>query len=533
MGKEKIYMNTWMVPKNKRNLIYIIQGLSLFVVKTDKMDWKGNRPLQKRFEEALESSGLKNSRKSYDSNSGGARTYAAQFIALGLVYIDNVDSSQYRPTLAGEAILKGCNPLAVLQNQLLKFQYPSVYSKLQNVNLSPDFQIRPFLFILRLLLDSDIIHLTKEEVGKFVIVYAKKDSDYDKVKKIILDHRQDCKSHILPENFLNDSVSSRTKNHSIQERIAYLEDKANIFFNYLESLQLVIRPDNKKIIQISKEYESMIKSFIAQNIPFLKNPDNKISFQRQFGRDLNKKKDTRSFGAGQFVSSEMIEKSLVKNQFFKIAKNMFVDDLSDELLEMIHNKTGVCRPNIIKYLDDLPANGLAYFEESYIEMSNRGKDKCTEFEKATQQIFEKVFKFVAKHLGQAKPKEGRGGYCDVLFLSSEEKCCGIIDTKADKSYSLSNDHKNRMLVNYIHNYSEHSEGFPMKAFVYVAGGFSNNFEKSMKDLAKDAEIGGSGISAKNLLRLSRKVKEQNLAHRDLLKLFASNKLIDMKEIDCL
>lgn len=522
-----------MAPKNKRTLLYVVEALPLFVMKADSAVWKGDRALQRKFEEALENTGLKKSGKPYDSNSGGARTYASQLVALGLLFYDDSSSPhQYRLTLAGEAILKGSNPLAILQNQLLKFQYPSVYSMSRGVDLLPDFKIRPFLFILKMLLDEDVKCLSKEEVGRFIISYAKTASDYEKVKRMILDYRQDPEAYVLPESFMKDTVSPRTKKHTFEDRIIYLEDKANIFFNYLDSVQLVVRPDSRNIIQVNEEYAEKIKLFIEDNKPLLPDLENKLSFQRRFGLDLERRKDTRSFN-GATVSQEVIKESLVKNKFFAIAKNRLILGLDSEIVEKIHSETGVAEKDVVKFLDKLSVHGLTYFEEKYLEMSVNGRDECIDFEIATQQIFEKQLKFEAKHIGQVKPKTRTGGNPDIIFLSSEEKCCGIVDSKAYKKYSISNDHKNRMLNDYIPNYSEHAKSLPLKAFLYVSGGFSRGFENALKDLSEKANIEGAGISAKNLLRLSRRVKEKDIRHKKLLGVFSSNQEIDAITIDAL
>lgn len=43
MSKEKTYMNTWMVPKNKRTLLYILEALPLFITNTNSSIWSGDR----------------------------------------------------------------------------------------------------------------------------------------------------------------------------------------------------------------------------------------------------------------------------------------------------------------------------------------------------------------------------------------------------------------------------------------------------------------------------------------------------------
>ena len=73
----------------------------------------------------------------------------------------------------------------------------------------------------------------------------------------------------------------------------------------------------------------------------------------------------------------------------------------------------------------------------------KGREEATEFEKATVKLFEDVFKFKAEHVGPI------GLTPDVLIESEQSGYVGIIDNKAYSKYSISNDHRNRMIHNYI------------------------------------------------------------------------------------
>lgn len=532
MSSSRTYMNSWMVPKNKRTLLYIIDALPFFIANFDKgLKWKGQRALQRKFEQSLEDAGLKRKGEPYHPNSGGARTYVAQLTALGLIFLDNsISPSQYRPTLAGEAILKGADPLAVLQNQLFKFQYPSVYSLSQGVGINPSFKIRPFLFLLRLLLDQEIQYLTKDEIAKFILCYAKNDSDINEIKSKILVFRQAPDRYVPADSFLADSVSPKTKKHSMQKRIHYLKDKANIFINYLDSIQLVIRPDSKDKMEINPEYKDQASVFIAQRKSFIANPEDTVSFQRKYGLDLNKTKDTRSF-SGNIVYHDAVKELLVKSRFFTAAKTQLILNLDTNLLRRLEMETGVNRKEIIRILDNLPAQALTYFEDKYLEMSQSGVDECLAFEIATQQIFSERLKYKAKHIGQIKPKDKkRGGNADVIFLS-DQKHCGLIDTKAYKKYVITNDHKNRMVQNYIPNSREHSGGLPLKIILYVSGGFGSGMQRGLKDIQVETTINCSSITAKNLLRLVKKLQGKKVNHDRVLKLFSDNSEVGALEID--
>lgn len=517
-----MYMNTWMVPRNIRRLTKIPQILSsFFLTIEDGEKWGGNRELQRKFEIILEESGIKGRGQPWDANSGGARTFIAQLKALGLIFLDTtVDPPVHRTTLAGEAIINGENPITILQYQLLKLQYPSPYSASQGVNISPEFKIRPVVFVCKLLLDNDIAFITKKEFGRFVIVYGKTEEDFSYVKDLILDYRRDPENYVLPATFMQDSCSARTTNHSLEKRITHLEDIANTFFNYLDSTQLVIRPESADKIQIDPVTVRLIKSFIDERRPLIRYDDDDIAFQRKYGVDPKHTKDTRRFNSGTVNDNLIIEK-MVMTSFFNLASTSIISDINNEVVDAIYERTGIRKEDIIRILERKHPEGLSYFEESFLNMSKKGKEEAIDFEKAVAKIFQSMFGYKAKHIGQTKPKNrGSGGNADVIIISTQENYSGIIDAKAYSSYSITNDHKNRLLHNYISNAVEYSEEKPIKFFMYVSGGFSSAFNEGLADMCRASKLSGSGITAKNLIRLTRKVKETEITHSQLLELFS-------------
>ena len=521
-----------MVPKNKRKLTSIIDSLFLFISANEGIVWKGDRTIQRKFEEMLEKTEIKSPGQPYDPNSGGARTYEAQLSSLGLIFLDSSGTNTaFRPTLAGQGILDGENPLPILQNQLLKFQYPSAYSIRRNVNISPDFIIRPFLFILKLLRDSDIKYLSKKEVGRFVIVYGKNERDYDSVKKMIIEYRKNDERDFLLRTFMEDSISPRTKNHNFKQRIIYLEDKANIFFNYMESSQLIIRPEGRDKIEINADALDIIESFEKKNPPFIRNPDRQDAFQRRYGLSPTYTKDTRRFNVGQ-ISDKTLKERFVMREFFSIASTNIIMDINNpEIISELSSSTGISEHDVERILGNKRPEGLNYFEEKYIDMAMKGRDNATEFEMATCEIFSKMLGFYSEHIGQRKPKDRTGGNPDGIIVSKEAKYCAILDAKAYSHYSITNDHANRMIHNYIPNYKENVEsGEPLKFFLYVSGGFSNTFGIQVKNIARISKVNGSGISAKNLICMARKRKSKGINHTELADIFTKNKEITSMDI---
>lgn len=513
-----------MVPRNKRTLQHIPETLFLFISGLDGVDWTGDRDVQRRFEEMLEDAGLKADGQPYDPNSGGARTYKAQLECLGLLFLDDTGSDTvYRPTLAGEAILEGDNPWRILRWQLMKFQYPSPYSKNPNVKINPQFKIRPFYFLLRLLRDDEIGYLTQEEVGKIVIVYGRSSNSYDDVKQMILNHR-DKGDDILPDTFIQDSTAPRIKRHSLAKRKDYLEDKANIFFNYLESTRLVIRPDERSTMEINPEMIDLVEEFEDEDFSLIDYPEKEYRFQRKFGLPPNKRKDTRKFRDAP-VSKQTMKERLVMKTFYEMASTKFVLEIDDEIIDSISESTSIPSVDVEHILEKRRPQGLEYFEERYLDMAAKGQEESTEFEKATAEIFEKSFGFIAKHVGQIVPQDRAGGNPDVVIISEDQGYCAIIDAKAYLRYTISNDHRNRMLNNYIPNYNEHVDDEELEFFLYVSGGFGKTFNDHVENLAKSSGVDGAGITARNLINLSKLAKKNSLDHADLKEKFSQNQEI--------
>lgn len=145
-------LNYWQVTRPKRQLNSAPEILATFVEYSLFKQWEKQRGLHLRMEEELERAGLKRIGERRDQTGGGGRTYLAWLKSLGLIFTQkNTDFLQL--TLAGEALLNGENPVAVLRNQILKYQFPSPYSLGFQVNVSPRFKIRPFRFLFRLLAD--------------------------------------------------------------------------------------------------------------------------------------------------------------------------------------------------------------------------------------------------------------------------------------------------------------------------------------------------------------------------------------------
>lgn len=158
-------LNYWWVTRPKRKLNSIPEVLSTFAEASLDQEWQGQRESHLSFEEMLEEAGLKRKGERRDQTGGGARTYKAWVMSLGLIFTQE-STGKIKLTLAGEAIMNGDNPVDVLKNQVLKYQFPSSFSTGRNIDVAARFKIHPFIFMLRLLADNRIGSLSEEELAK-------------------------------------------------------------------------------------------------------------------------------------------------------------------------------------------------------------------------------------------------------------------------------------------------------------------------------------------------------------------------------
>lgn len=136
-------INYWWVTRPKRKLNSVPDVLATFSEISLNQAWEGERAAHLSLEKALEEAGLKRIGERRDRTGGGARTYQAWIASLGLIFIQE-STKRIQLTLAGEALINGASPVAILKNQILKYQFPSSFSLSQSVNVSDRFKIRPF-----------------------------------------------------------------------------------------------------------------------------------------------------------------------------------------------------------------------------------------------------------------------------------------------------------------------------------------------------------------------------------------------------
>ena len=513
-------LNYWWVTRPKRRLNSIPEVLACCAKVSLDQEWRGMRNTHILLEEELEEVGLKRRGERRDQKGGGGRTYLAWVSSLGLVFIQE-STGCLKLTLAGEAIMAGNSPVAVLKNQILKYQFPSAFSIGRSVNVAPRFKIRPFRFLLRLLIDPTVEHLSEDEIAKIVIIEAENETEqcYQKVVDRLCEFRAKGNSCLDSDFFEKYKSSKGTVNPD--HPFKHLTDVANTITNWLEYTQLAKRSDDDKMLRIVPEKVDEIKNILSENAPFIDRPADHEYYQRKYGLDPKHKKDTRNLTESKTVTAKIIAEQKIKQAFISESLRSPIGKISVALIDKIAERTAADPKLVEDTLVKLyPHGAIGSFMTEYFEMAFKGRDEAAEFEKATVVLFETAFGFGAKHVGPI------GLTPDVLILSDDDGWCGIIDNKAYSRYTISNDHRNRMVHNYIGGLSNYYNGnLPLAFFTYIAGGFGKNINTQIRDIVEETSVHGSAVSVSNIIALVEQTQTTSIPSKRIKEIFSLDRQI--------
>ncbi|SYZ78703.1 Hypothetical protein TART1_1488 [Trichococcus shcherbakoviae] len=440
--------------------------------------------------------------------------------SLGLTFTQE-STGLLKLTLAGEAILAGAPPVDILKNQVLKYQFPSAYSIGRNINVNPRFKIRPFRFLLRLLNDPQIDYLTQEEIAKIIIVNAENETErcYKSVVERLLNFRSFGESSL--DNDFFDKYAPSKGNINIANPYGYLNDIANTLINWMEYTQLAKREHDFLVILEDKFEE--VDSILSISPPFIDRPENDEYFQRKYGVDPNHTKDNRNLINSRTITAHMIAEQKITQAFISESLRYPISRIDAKVIANISYVSGF-EYRVVEQilLRKYPHGAIGSFMSNYFEMAFRGRDEAIEFETATVEIFENVFGMKANHVGPI------GLTPDILVISDDAGYLGIIDNKAYSRYSITNDHKNRMIYNYIPSYQR--DEYPLAFFTYIAGGFGNNINRQLNDISSATNVHGSAINVSNMIQLVQNFSEYSYDHFTLKDIFSLDRQITQSDI---
>lgn len=518
-------INFWWVTRPKRKLNSIPEVLATFAEISLNQEWQGQRDTHLALEEALEDSNIKRTGERRDQTGGGARTYRAWVASLGLIFTQE-STKQLKLTLAGEAIMNGDSPVAVLKNQVLKYQFPSSFSTSRGVDVSRRFKIRPFRFLLRLLMDSEVGYLSEEEIAKVVITNAENETEI--CYRAVVEKLHAFRSHgdaSLETDFLA-KYAPKTGTVNPDHPYSHLTDTANTFINWLEYTQLAKRSDEDRMLRLIPEKLEEVRAILATTPPFIDRPEQHEYFQRKYGIDPKHNKDTRNLTATKTITAKIINEQKVKQAFVSESLKTPITRITSELVDRITEQTGLD----VKFVEEAllhlyPQGAIGSFMTEYFEMAFKGRDEATEFEKATVRLFQEVFGFDARHVGPI------GLTPDVLILSDSDGYCGIIDNKAYSRYTISNDHHNRMVHNYIGGLGNYcSSSHRLAFFSYIAGGFGSNINAQLMRIINETGVHGSAVAVSNVIQMVEKQQTAPYTHAKIKDLFSLDRQVLLTDL---
>ncbi len=292
--------------------------------------------------------------------------------------------------------------------------------------------------------------------------------------------------------------------------------------NWIEFTQLARRDENR-CLRILEPAREEVKVILQESLAYIIRPEDHEYFQRKYGLDLEHTKDTRNFLDTKTITAGIIADQKIKQAFIIEALKSPINKISSKIIDRISFSTGIDEKLVERTLQKLyPRGAIGAFMTEYFEMAFKGRDEAIEFEKATVEIFKKVFGFEAEHVGPL------GLTPDILILSNEEGYKGIIDNKAYSKYSITNDHRNRMIHNYIPRYND--VGQPLSFFTYIAGGFGKNINGQIKSIHNDTYVCGSAINVGILIKLIEQQENRRYSHKQLESLFSLNRQIMNNDI---
>lgn len=521
-------LNYWWVTRPKRKLDSIPEVLAAFADISLNQEWSGQKGVQMAYEEALEAAGLKRVGARRDQSGSGGRTYGAWMESLGLIFKQKT-TGNIKLTLAGEAIMAGDSPVDVLKSQVLKYQFPSAFSLSRGVKVSTRFRIRPFRFLLRLMLDERIGYLTEDEIAKICAVDAENESDkcYESVVNHILQYRSYGDQCLDPDFFQKYKPSRGECNPD--HPFSHLKDMANTMVNWLEYTQLVTRDDNKHLVILDEKINE-VRLILAKVPAFIDRPEDHEFYQRKYGLDPKHRKDLRNLDETKTITAKIIAEQKIRQAYIRASIAKPITGITPDLIADITEETGINTSLVEDVLrKTYPHGSIGAFMASYFEMAFKGTEEAVDFEKATTELFHDVFKYNAIHLGQTGSKSAP----DILLLSDDEGYQAIIDNKAYSKYSITGDHLNRMVHNYIEKIATYSDStYPIGFFSYIAGGFGKQIDRQIKQESMESGVRGSGITVSNFIKMieNQTSGDRTYSHRELRDIFSLNRQIRLEDI---
>ena len=250
-----------------------------------------------------------------DPNPGDYRTFRAQMSGFGFIF--QRQDSPICFTKAGRDILDGVPALKVLQTQVLRHQYPSVYSRSQNVEIDANIRLRPFVFLLKLMGEERLGKYITYHEGVIAVACAKTERDHEMVVDLILRSRAGADIGSL----VNLGELRTAKKASGEVTLDNLTDISNTMVSgVLGGCMLAMedgKVDGRARYVHNLEFSEIINAACASPFSEIPNADNPESFQRAYGAwDVKKDTAVADPGSATAPRREGPEVGMIKALYF-------------------------------------------------------------------------------------------------------------------------------------------------------------------------------------------------------------------------
>ncbi|WP_166969161.1 PDDEXK family nuclease [Brevibacterium atlanticum] len=514
--------NYWMFTRPQRKLYRLPLTVAALHEAAGHTEWSGNRERHIAFEDVLEREGIKRRGQRRDNSGSGGRTHATLVRSLGLAF-DSAETGRLELTLAGLALAEGTRPTEILKHQVMRFQYPSTYSVSRHVDISDRFRLRPFVLLLRLLLHPRLGgYVTQDEVALVVIVEGTGDSpkDADRIAELIQDYREnDIDEEIYVEKY---GKNGDTYN-SLQKKFS---DVANTAFNWLEMVGVIERAKRSIFIPSDAADEAQSILDLYGTYRPIRHEFDADRFQRSYGLPPGKTKDTRNLAQTRTVTqSEFVARRVTTVLTRWSATELLVDGATSDIISRLVAETGyeyseveVAAKKVLgtdRTLDSFLSN-----YQSLVFSDDKSAPRY--FERATAEIFRRIFNLEAECVGQS------GREPDVV-VTKRDAWRGIVDTKAySGEYSLPSEHE-RAMREYVETYRA-VPGAPLSFWVFIAGSISKGAKHRVRGLADRVDSPGSVIGMLAWTEMIRLAQDGKIDADRMAELFKSNSELTLDDV---
>lgn len=548
-------IQNWFFTRPHRKLIRVPKTLAAFAAVAAGEPWSGRRDTQIAFENQLEAHDLKGAGDHTERAAGrggsGGRTHAQLLYQLGLYFYHRESENaeeEVHLTLAGQGLVDQEDALPILRKQVMAQQFPSAYSAA--IGVDRKFKLRPFVLLLKLLrhplLDG---YLSDADIAACVIGEAVSHSDREAQR--IAEHIVDYRSRgvdALPDDFASRMKPARARGNPTAGKLidTSLKDIANTAVQWLRYTGYAIPvpgrnfdSDFKTVTALNPdmraEVDQAIETWSSRKLIQLFEPadgdkfarqESAKAFQRTYGVKEGMVKDSRKIRDLQNRSEKERVTALISAALTHLYATQLVLEATREVIHSVVQHTGLSDDVVRSSLETLlgsPAAGESRFLDRYEAMAFSGNDEAINFEKATQEVFQRFFGLKARHIGQ-------GGTVPDVEVSATT-WSAIVDTKAYAAYDLPQDHQLRMITNYVPRYRGRIDELPLACFLYISGGFARSFNAKLSTVIDRAECPGAGIAIRQWRKLISEFSASPRTGDELNQLFTLGREVTSTDVE--